>query len=101
MSPGLLDFTEFDTKNAPQARKVTKSAGAPRFFKGAPVRLNQAAIFDLEIAAGGRRSLAKGGEYFCDFGGAGFFLALNHYSFSVFNCVFASQARAGPGLGPG
>ena len=72
MSPGLLDFTDFDTKNAPQARKVTKSLGAPRFFKGAPVRLNKGAGFDLEIAASGRRSRTKSDRDFCDLRARGF-----------------------------
>ena len=96
MSPGLLDFTELDTKNAPQAPKVTKSLGAPRFFKGAPVRFNQGAGFDLEIAAGGRKSRTKSDRDFCDLGGAGVFLALKPYSFSVSSGVFCQPGQKTP-----
>ena len=92
-------------KTHPRHARSQNPSAHPVFSKGAPARLSQAAIFDLEITTGGRGSRAKSGKDFCDLGGAGFFLALNPYSFSVFEGVFCQPspgwARAGPGLGPG
>ena len=86
-----LELTEIDAKSAPQARKVTNIAGS----------IDRGGCFRRRDHYRRQKEPGEERQIFLWPRGAWFFQAFKPYSFSVFRCVFASQARATPGLSPG
>ena len=101
MSAGLLELTEIDTKKHPRQARSQNPLAHLVFATGASARLNQAVVCDIEITTGGRKSVKKSGEYFCDLGGAWFILALPPFGFSLCSGVFANSIEIGAGRGLG